>query len=80
MLDLVPTNKERLVGNVKLKGSLGCSDYEVVKPKILGVARRAHSKVTILDLRRADFGLFRDLLGGVPRDKALERRGTKKAA
>ncbi|GAB0202771.1 hypothetical protein GRJ2_002742700 [Grus japonensis] len=27
MLDLVPTNKEGLVGDVKLKGSLGCSDH-----------------------------------------------------
>ena len=28
-LDLVLTNKEGLVGSVKLKGSLGCSDREV---------------------------------------------------
>ncbi|GAB0179267.1 hypothetical protein GRJ2_000392000 [Grus japonensis] len=35
MLDLVPTNKEGLVGNVKLKGSLGCSDHEMVQFKIL---------------------------------------------
>ncbi|PKU48218.1 dtw domain-containing protein 2 [Limosa lapponica baueri] len=32
ILDLVLTNKEGLVGNVKLKGSLGCSDYEMVDP------------------------------------------------
>lgn len=29
-LDLVLTNKMRLVGNGELKGSLGCSDHEVV--------------------------------------------------
>ncbi|XP_009697831.1 PREDICTED: sentrin-specific protease 7-like, partial [Cariama cristata] len=29
MLDLVLTNKEGLVGNVKLKGNLGCSDHEM---------------------------------------------------
>ncbi|PKU32030.1 rna-directed dna polymerase from mobile element hypothetical protein [Limosa lapponica baueri] len=29
MLDLILTNKEGLVGNVKLKGSLGCSDHEM---------------------------------------------------
>ncbi|GAB0185305.1 hypothetical protein GRJ2_000995800 [Grus japonensis] len=34
MLDLVLTNKEGLVGNVKLKGSLGCSDCEMVEFKI----------------------------------------------
>ncbi|GAB0183586.1 hypothetical protein GRJ2_000823900 [Grus japonensis] len=43
MLDLVLTNKEGLVGNVKLKGSLGCSDHEMVEFKILRAARRACS-------------------------------------
>jgi len=46
MLDLVLTTKGWLVGNVKLKGSLGCSGYEMVEFKILKAARRAHSKLT----------------------------------
>ena len=66
MLDLVLPNKEGLVRNVKLKGSLGCSDHEMVEFKILKAATRAHSKLTALDFRRADFSLFRDLLGRVP--------------
>ncbi|GAB0179239.1 hypothetical protein GRJ2_000389200 [Grus japonensis] len=74
MLDLIFTNKEGLVGDVKLKGSLGCSDHKMVEFTILRAARRAHSKLTTLDFRRADFGLFRDLLGRVPWDKALEGR------
>ncbi|GAB0190834.1 hypothetical protein GRJ2_001548700 [Grus japonensis] len=74
VLDLILTNKEGLVGNVKLKGSLGCSDHDVVEFKILRAARRAHSKLATLDFRRADFGLFRDLLGRLPWDKALEGR------
>ncbi|GAB0209691.1 hypothetical protein GRJ2_003434800 [Grus japonensis] len=45
MLDLVLTNKEGLAGDVKLKGSLGCSDHEMVEFKILRAARRAHSKL-----------------------------------
>ncbi|KAK4822670.1 hypothetical protein QYF61_019037 [Mycteria americana] len=65
MLDLVLTNREELVGNVKLKGSLGCSDHEMVEFKILRAPRRVHSKLSTLDFRRADFGLFRDLLGRV---------------
>ncbi|GAB0208721.1 hypothetical protein GRJ2_003337800 [Grus japonensis] len=77
MLDLVLTNKEGLVGDVKLKGSLGCSDHEMVEFRILRTARRAHSKLTTLDFRRADFGLFRDLLGRIPWDKALEGRGAQ---
>ncbi|GAB0189066.1 mitochondrial enolase superfamily member 1 [Grus japonensis] len=61
ILNLVLTNKEGLVGDVKLKGSLGCSDHEIVEFKILRAARRAHSKLTTLDFRRANFGLFRNL-------------------
>ncbi|GAB0208867.1 mitochondrial enolase superfamily member 1 [Grus japonensis] len=77
MLDLILTNKEGLVGDVKLKGSLGCSDHEMVEFRILRAARRACSKLTTLDFRRADFGLFWDLLGSVPWDKALEGRGAQ---
>ncbi|KAM6092638.1 uncharacterized protein LJ206_005604 [Theristicus caerulescens] len=79
MLDLVLTNKERLVGNVKFKGSLGCSDHEIVEFKILRALRRVHSKLNTLDFRRADFGLFRDLFGRVPWDKALEGRGAQES-
>ncbi|GAB0206713.1 hypothetical protein GRJ2_003136900 [Grus japonensis] len=77
MLDLVLTNKEGLVGDVKLKGSLGCRDHEMVEFKILRAARRVRSKLTALDFRRADFGLLRDLLGRIPWDKALEGRGAQ---
>ena len=66
MRDLVLTSKKGLVGNVKLKGGLGCSDHEMVEFKILRAARRAHSKLATLDFRRADFGLFWDLLERVP--------------
>jgi len=66
MLDLVLTGKEGLVGNMKLKGSLCCSAYEMAEFKILRAVRRAHGKLTNLDFRRANFCLFRDLLGRVP--------------
>ncbi|GAB0187276.1 hypothetical protein GRJ2_001192900 [Grus japonensis] len=48
MLDLILTQEEGLVGNVKLKGSLGCSDHEMVEFKTLREARGAHSKLTTL--------------------------------
>lgn len=49
------------------------SDYPEFK--ILGATRGAQSKLTVLDFRRAHFGLFRYLLGRTPQDKALEGRG-----
>ena len=73
MLDLVLTNKEGLVGSVQLKDSLACSDHEMAEFKILRAERRVHSKLTALDIRRADFGLFRDLFGRVTWNKALGR-------
>ncbi|PKU45091.1 glycerol kinase [Limosa lapponica baueri] len=79
MLDLVLTNKKGLVANVKLKGSLCCSDHEMVELKILRAMRKVHSKLAILDFRRAYFGLLRDLLGRLPWDKALEGRGAQES-
>ena len=77
MLDPVLASKEGLVGNVKLKGSLSCSDHEMVEFKILRAPRRTHSKLTNCDFRRASFGLFMDLLSRVPCDIALEGRGAR---
>ena len=71
MPDLVLINKEGLVENVKLKGSLGCSDHAMVEFKILRAARRVCSKLTAADFRRVDFGFFRDLLSRIPWDKSL---------
>jgi len=67
------------MGNVKLKGSLGCSDHAMVQLKVLRAVRKVHSKLTFLDFRRAAFGFFRDLLGRVPWDEALVGRGTQES-
>lgn len=65
------------MGHMKFKGSLGCSSHQMEEYKILRPVRRAHSKLTTLDLRRVDLGLFRNPLGRVPWNKALERRGAQ---
>ncbi|KAK4826285.1 hypothetical protein QYF61_007132 [Mycteria americana] len=79
LLDLILTKNEGLIENVKVKGSLGCSDHEMVEFRILMGGRRLKSKLTTLDFRRADFGLFKDLLGRVPWDKALEGKEAHKS-
>lgn len=66
VLDLVLTNQEVLLGNVKLKGSLHCNDHEMSELKIVRTTRKVHRKFAIINLRRADFGLFRLLLDRVP--------------
>lgn len=55
MMDLILTNKQELVVNVKLKGSLSCSEHEIREFEILRTARRVHSKPTIPDFRRPEF-------------------------
>ncbi|RMC20195.1 hypothetical protein DUI87_01041 [Hirundo rustica rustica] len=78
ILDLVLANKKGLVGNVKFKSRLGCSDHEMVAfENLRAAARRMHNKLTALDFRRADFGLFGDMLGRVSWDKALEGRSKR---
>jgi len=77
LLDLVLANKEGLVEDVKVGGRLGCSDHEMVEFRILHGGSRAISRIKTLDLRRADFALFKELLGGIPWARALEGRGVQ---
>jgi len=77
LLDLVLTNKEGLVEDVKAGGRLGCSDHEMVEFRILREGSRAISRIKTLDLRRTNFGLFKELLGGIPWDRALEGSGVQ---
>lgn len=64
ILDLVLSSREELVGNAVFQGSLGCSDHEMVEFENLRAMRRASSKLSALDFRRAEFGLFKYLLSG----------------
>jgi len=77
LLDLVLTNKEGLVEDVKVGGRLGCSDHEVLELRILGGGSRAIGRIKTLDLRRTDFALFKELLEGIPWARALEGRGVQ---
>ena len=62
---------------MRVRGSLGCSDHDMVEFRILRGGSRAKSRIVTLDLRRANFGIFRDLSGGIPLVRALEGRGSK---
>jgi len=77
LLDLVLTNTEGLVEDVKVGGRLGCSDHEIVEFRILRGGSRAISRIKTLDFKRANFGLFKELLGGIPWARALEGSGVQ---
>ena len=59
LLDLIFTSKDRLVRDMKVKGSLGYSDYVMVMFRILQGESKAKSRTTTLVFRRPDLGLFR---------------------
>lgn len=72
--------KEELVKDVKMERSLGCSDHDNVKLRILREVIKIKSRIKSLNLKRSDFGLFRDLLGKIPQDTALEAKEARASA
>jgi len=66
------------VEDVKVGGRLGCTDHEMVNFRILHGGIRAISRIKTLDFRRANFGLFEELLEGIQWAKALKGRGVQK--
>ena len=80
LLGLILTNMEGLVENVKVGGSLGSSDHEMVNFRILGGGSRAISRNKILDFRRANFGLFKELTWEESCGPGLSKAGGSKRA
>jgi len=64
---------------VKVGGSLGCSDHDMVEFRILRGGSRAISKTTTSDFRRSNLGLFKGLLRGIPWIRDLEGRGVQES-
>lgn len=58
---LLFTNKGEVAKDVKVSGGLNLSDHATVKFKILKKVNKTN-RITNLDLRRTNFGLFRNLL------------------
>lgn len=79
LLDLLLMNKKVLAEDMKVKGSLGCSDYEIMDFEILRELSKTKSWIMSLDFCKADFGLFKDVLGRIPWETALEDKRPKRA-
>lgn len=63
--------QERTDWEVKAWGRLGCCDHGIVEFGFLRGENQVNSRITTLDFRRTDFGLFGKLLGGIPWDTVL---------
>jgi len=66
VIDFVPKLRNLMIIHKFVGGRLGCCDHEMVEFRILHGGSRAVSRIKTLDLRRADFGLFKELLEGIP--------------
>lgn len=58
---------------MKVGGSLGCSDHDVMEIPILREEKAANRRSTTLDYRISDFGLLKDLFGRIPQEIVIER-------
>lgn len=79
LLNLTTANMEGLVGDIKVRGSLGCCDHEIGEFSIGQEGGRAASKIVSMDFRRPSFSLFRSLLGRILWEQTLWRGGVQES-
>ncbi|PKU49366.1 nedd4-binding protein 2-like 2 [Limosa lapponica baueri] len=65
ILDLLITNASKLIGNVKIGGSMDYSDH-ALEFTVLRDMDQVKSKVRILNFRKANFQLFKELVNRTP--------------
>ena len=65
-----------MAGDVKAGSSVGCSDYEMVKIRILCGRSKAIRRIAVLKFRRDNFDLFKDLPGGILWTKSTGGKGS----
>ena len=71
------SDAEESITEVKIAGRLGCSDRALVEFVIWRNAGLAKSRLRILNFRRVNFWLLKELLGGISWDTVLEDMGTE---
>jgi len=59
-------NASELIGDIKIGGSLGCSDHTLVEFAVLRGMGKARNVVRTLNFRKANFQLFRELVSRTP--------------
>ena len=79
ILDLTVTNASELIDDVKTGGSLGCSDHTLLEFTILRDMGKARSIVKMLNFRKADFQLFKELVSTTSWEMVLRDKGTEKS-
>ncbi|PKU43319.1 hypothetical protein llap_6377 [Limosa lapponica baueri] len=79
ILGLVVTSASELIGDVKIGGSLGCSDHALVKFAVLRDLGQVKSKVRTLNFRKAKFQFFKELVNRPPWETTLRDKGAEQS-
>jgi len=72
ILDLLVTNTSQLISDVRIRGSLGCSDHALVEFADLRDKGQPKSKVRTLNFMKAKFQVFRELSPQDPQGNRLQ--------
>jgi len=62
VVDLLLTNVNELIGDIRIRNCLGCRDHTMVESMLHRDKRQAKSKIRMLSFRKAYFQLFRELV------------------
>jgi len=79
ILDLMVTSATEYISNVKIGGSLGCSDRTLVEFTLLRDMGKARSVVRTLNFRKPNFQLFKDLVRRMPLETVLSGKGAEQS-
>ncbi|KAK4818978.1 hypothetical protein QYF61_022645 [Mycteria americana] len=77
IMDLMVTNASELICDVRIGGSLGCSDHALMEFAVLSDMGQAKSIVRILNFRKAKFQLFKELINRTSWEMVLRDRGAE---
>ncbi|PKU39217.1 hypothetical protein llap_10482 [Limosa lapponica baueri] len=75
MLDLLVTSASELISDIKIGGSLSCSDHALVESTVLGDMGQLKSKVRTLNFRKTKFQLLNESHNRTPLETALMGKG-----
>jgi len=71
------TNASELISDIKTRGNLGCSDHSLVEFTVLRDMGKVRSIVRTLNIRKAKFQLFKELVNRTPWKTVLRDRGAE---
>jgi len=79
ILDLLLTDANELIGDIRIGGCLGCNDDTMIEFMVWRNMRQAKSKISMLNFRKANFQLFRELVNKTPWEMVFMGKGAEQS-